>query len=261
VGALCNHSLELTGVAGDPESPIHRLDPRAKILGLLGVTVVAVSTPVDLWPIYLACLVALGSVAAVARVPAGQLWRRARFVLALVLLAALFLPFVRSGGEAWSLGPLTVHEAGLERAGAVGAKAMIGVAAAVLLGATTSFASVLSGLRAMRAPRLLVLIAGFMYRYLYVIVEEMGRMRASLAARAYRPRHALHAGPVGRMATAMFIRTYQRGERVHRAMLARGYDGEIRELEPLALRAVDLAFAALLVGSLLSARVIAGIAA
>ena len=113
----------------------------------------------------------------------------------------------------------------------------------------------------MRTPRTLVLIAGFMYRYLFVIVEELGRMRASLAARAYRPRHALHAGPLGRVATAMFLRTYQRGERVHRAMLARGYDGEMPQLDRLVLRRADVAFAALLAGSLVAARIAAGFAA
>jgi cobalt/nickel transport system permease protein len=85
-------------------------------------------------------------------------------------------------------------------------------------------------------------------------------MRASLAARAYRPRHALHAGALGRVASAMFLRTYGRGERVHRAMLARGYDGELPQLEPLVLRRSDIAFAALLAGSLVAARVAAGVA-
>ena len=72
--------------------------------------------------------------------------------------------------------------------GAVAMKATIGTISAVLLGATTTFPAVLRGLEAMRVPKLLVLIAAFMYRYLFVIVEEAGRMRAALTARAYRPR-------------------------------------------------------------------------
>ena len=58
-------------------------------------------------------------------------------------------------------------------------KATIGTVSAVLLGATTTFPTVLRGLEAMRVPRLLVMIAAFMYRYLFVIVEETGRMRAA----------------------------------------------------------------------------------
>ena len=59
-------------------------------------------------------------------------------------------------------------------------------------------------------------------------------MRAALAARGYRPRHALQAAAIGRVATALFLRTYERGERVHLAMLARGYAGAMPRLDALA---------------------------
>ena len=95
MGGLCNHSLELTGLAGDPASPVHRLDPRAKILGLVAVTLVAVSTPLSAWPVFVGCGMVLVAVAATARVAPRDIWRRARFILPLVLLAAVFLPFVR----------------------------------------------------------------------------------------------------------------------------------------------------------------------
>ena len=78
---FCNHALDHTGLAGDLASPIHRLDPRAKVLGLLAVTLVAVTTPVALWPVFGACALALAVVAALARVPARTLWQRGRIVL------------------------------------------------------------------------------------------------------------------------------------------------------------------------------------
>jgi cobalt/nickel transport system permease protein len=261
VGGLCNHSLELTGLAGDPASPVHRLDPRAKILALIAVTLVAVSAPVAAWPVFAGCALVLGAVAVAARVSASDIWRRARFILPLVLLAAASLPFVRKGGPAYELGPLTAYEDGLTVFAAVAVKAAIGTVSAVLLGATTTFPSVLRGLEAMRVPRLLVLIAAFMYRYLFVIVEETARMRAALAARAYRPRSALHAAALGRMATAMFLRTYARGERVYRAMLARGYSGAMPQLSPLVLRRADVLFVAVVLASLVALRTAAEVAA
>ena len=88
----CSDALEHTGLAGDPASPIHRLDPRAKVLGLLAVTLVAVSTPVALWPVFGACALALAVVAALARVPARTLWQRGRIVLLPVALVALLAP-------------------------------------------------------------------------------------------------------------------------------------------------------------------------
>ena len=70
-------------------------------------------------------------------------------------------------------------------------------------------------------------------------------MRAALLARGYRPRHALQAGPMGRVATAMFLRTYGRGERVYLAMLARGYRGAMPQLVPLSFGRADAVFVAL----------------
>ncbi len=260
MGGLSHGTLELTGLAGDRDSRPHRLDPRAKLVGLLLVTLVAVSTPPDHWPVYAACAVVLVGFAAAARVRARAIWRRARIVLPLVLLAAAFVPFLRQGGETHGLGPLTVHEAGVLTLAGVAAKAGIGTLSAVLLGVTTSFPAVLRGLEALRVPRLFVLVAAFMYRYLFVIVEEVSRMRAALAARGYRPRHALHAQPLGRMATALFLRTYARGERVYLAMLARGYRGSVPELSPLVFGRADAAFVALVAVALLPLRALAEVA-
>jgi cobalt/nickel transport system permease protein len=260
VSGLCSHSLELTGLAGDPTSPIHRLDPRAKIVGLLSVTVVAVSAALELWPVYVVCAAVLVASAAAARVRPRDLWRRMRVVLPFVLVLGALVPFVRTGGATYDLGFLTAHEAGVAVCLAVCAKASIGTLSAALLGTTTSFPQVLRGLEALRVPRLFVLIAAFMYRYLFVIVEEVGRMRAALVSRGYRPRHMLQAGPMGRMATAMFLRTYSRGERVYHAMLARGYTGTMPQLTPLTFGRADAAFVGGVLTLLLLVR-IAGAAA
>lgn len=235
------HALHATGVAGDPRSAIHRLDPRAKLIGFAGTTVVAVSAPLPAWPTWVACALALVLVAALARVGPRTVWSRAKVVLPLVLFVAVFVPFVRRGDPV-ALGPVTVSEQGLATFATVGAKAILGTTSAVLLGATTSFPDVLHALERLRTPRLLVLIAGFMYRYLFVIVDETQRMRAALTARGYRPRHALQAAALGRVATALFLRTYERGERVHLAMLARGWRQTMPRLDVLAFCRADAVF-------------------
>jgi cobalt/nickel transport system permease protein len=245
------------GVAGDPHSLIHRLDPRAKLIGLTGVTLVAVSTPLRAWPAWVACALALTAIAALAQIRPGTLWSRARVVLPLVLFVAIFVPFVRTGGATLELGPLHVSEAGLATFATVSAKAILGTLSAVLLGATTSFPDVLHALERLKAPRLLVLIAAFMYRYLFVIVDEVQRMRAALAARGYAPRHALQIAAIGRVATALFLRTYERAERVHLAMLARGWSQTMPRLDVLAYRRADALFIAALATPLLAIRVLA----
>ena len=244
------------GVAGDPESRVHRLDPRAKILGLAGITLVGVSAPATEWPAPAACAVALVAIAATARVGPRVVWSRARVVLPVVVFVAVFVPFVR-GGERIDIGPLSLSEDGLETFASVSSKAVIGTVSAILLGATTSFPEVLGGLERLRAPRLLVLIAAFMYRYLFVIADEARRMRVALAARGYEPRHALQAAAIGRVATALFLRTYDRAERVYVAMLARGYTGAMPRLRTLAFARADAVFLVALAAALLPIRVAA----
>jgi cobalt/nickel transport system permease protein len=224
------HSLESARLAGDAASRVHALDPRAKLIAFTGVTLLVVTAPLTAWPVYVAAAGVLAATACAARVPVRVIARRARVVLPPVLLAAAFLPLVRDNGGAV--------------AAAVAIKATLGTVSAVLLAATTTYPDMLRALEALRVPRVFTLIAGFMYRYLFVLVGEVGRMRAALTARGYRPRSMLGAGAAGRVATALFLRTYGRGERVYLAMLARGYRGAVPRIAPLTFARADAAFVA-----------------
>ena len=139
--------------------------------------------------------------------------------------------------------------------------AVLGTISAVLLGATTSFPAVLRALETLRVPRLLVLVTGLAYRYLFVLAAEARRMRTALAARGHAPRHALNAGAVGRLVTALFLRAHARGERVHVAMAARGWSGVPAAPAAAALRRADVAFVAALAGVPLALRVLLELAA
>jgi cobalt/nickel transport system permease protein len=255
------HGLQLTGVTGHVTSPVHRLDPRAKVIGLVAVTLVAVSTPLGAWPVWVACAAALVAVGALARVSPNEIARRARPPLLLVLAVGVTLPFVRTGGRTWDAGFLTLHERGLEAFATVAARASIGTLSAVLLMATTSLPQVLNALERLRVPRLFVLIAGLTYRYLFVLTGEAARMKAALAARNWRPRSAAHAGAAGRVAGALFLRAHARGERVHLAMLARGYDGTMPAPARAQLARADLLFLALVPGTIVAVRLAAVLAA
>jgi cobalt/nickel transport system permease protein len=250
------HHLDAIGLAGDPASPVHRRDPRAKLVALVGVTLVAVSAPPSAWPAYVACAAVLAAVAAGSAVGPRTIWRRSRTVLPIVLLAGASLPFLHRGGATWELGPLDASAAGLAIFGAAAAKAVLGTVSAVLLGATTSFPALLRALEALRVPRLLVLVTGLAYRYLFVLAAEARRMRTALAARGHAPRHALGAGATGRLITALFLRAHARGERVHLAMLARGWAGRTPYAMPMTLTRSDALFCALVAGPPLAVRLI-----
>jgi cobalt/nickel transport system permease protein len=215
-----------------------------------------VSSPLEAWPVCAACAVALAAIAALARIAPGIVWSRVRVILPLVVFVAAFVPFVR-GGPAVQVGPLSMSEQGLETFALVTVKAAIGAVGAVLLGATTSFPDILHGLERLRTPRLLTVIAAFMYRYVFVIVDEARRMRSALAARAYRPRHLGQVAAIGRLVTALFLRSYERGERVYLAMLARGYGGTMPRFAVLAFGRADTVFLAALLLTLIPLRVVA----
>ena len=100
MGAFCDHSLELTGLAGDTGSWVHRLDPRAKIIGLVAVTLVAVTTPLHAWPVFAVCRWCSRWWPWARAWPGPRSGAGSASSLPLVLLAAIFLPFFRPGGEA-----------------------------------------------------------------------------------------------------------------------------------------------------------------
>jgi cobalt/nickel transport system permease protein len=101
-------------------------------------------------------------------------------------------------------------------------------------------------------------IASFMYRYVFVIADEARRMRSALAARAFRPRHLGQVAALGRMVTALFLRSYERGERVYVAMLARGYAGTMPRFSVLSFGRADAVFLVALVIALVPLRAVAG---
>jgi cobalt/nickel transport system permease protein len=225
------------------DSPIHRLDPRGKILGFLGISVVAVSTPATVawaFPLYgLVLFFLLG----LSRLPAGFVLRRSLVIVPFVLLVAIFLPFFQqAGGGSYNLGGLKVSESGLLVLWNVTAKSLVGVFSLIILVSTTSFPELMSGLERLHVPRIFTLVASFMYRYTFLFVEEFQRMRRAMTARNYRGRWFTDAPVLGHLLSSLFLRSYARGERVYVAMLSRGYEGVFHLAAPPAFRRVDAFF-------------------
>ncbi|WP_325050292.1 cobalt ECF transporter T component CbiQ [Actinomadura craniellae] len=206
-------------------TPVHRLPPQCKIVATVAFVLAVVATPRErLWA-FGAYALMLAAVAAAARVPAGFVARRMTVEVPFVAFA-LLIPFVAHGPRVEVLG-VALSESGLWAAANILAKASLGAAAMILLAATTEPRVLLLGVERLRVPPLLTQIAGFMLRYLDVVVGELRRMRVARAARAFEPRDLRDARVLGRAAGALFLRSYERGERVHLAMLSRGYEGRM----------------------------------
>lgn len=171
-------------------------------------------------------------------------WRTARaaFIAVPFMLAAVPLIFTRTGESLGTvaLGPLvlTIGGEGLREFATIALKSWVSVQAALLLAFTTPFHDLVEGLRRLRLPRIMVAIMSFMYRYLGVLTDEATRMLRARASRSADPGTgraggtlAWRAAGTGHLVGSLFLRAYERSERVHAAMLARGFEGDIRHLE------------------------------
>lgn len=220
MGAGHGHLLHYHG-----HSPVHRAPAHLKIAGVVLFMLVVVATPRDAFAVFGGYAMVLLAVVAASRVPPTYLVRRMVVEVPFVVFA-LLVPFVATGPRVDVLG-LAVSEPGLLAAWGLLVKGTLGVLAALTLAATTEPAALLRGLERLRMPELLVQIMGFMVRYLSVVLGELGRMTTAMRSRGANPGSPRHWPMLARSLGAVFIRSYERGERVHLAMLSRGYDGRL----------------------------------
>lgn len=220
MGAGHGHKLHFYG-----HSPVHRAPAHLKVLALLGFMIVVVATPRDWYAAFAIYLLALLVVIGVSRVPPTYLLKRTVVEIPFVLFAVL-LPFVATGPQTEVLG-VSVSQHGLEAGIALLIKGTLGVLASLTLAATTEPQDLLLGLEHLHLPQQLVQIMAFMVRYLDVVTDEMRRMKVARESRGFTARNPRHWPVLARSAGALFIRSYERGERVHLAMLSRGYTGKM----------------------------------
>lgn len=239
------------------DSPVHRLDPRAKLVGLVCLIFVCVTTPPDCYPAFAAYLGLELSLLAASRLPWRHVLKRMLVVVPFVLGVALFLPFFGSGGGSYNLGPVKVSAHGLTVLWNVAVKSGISVLAVVLLSSTTPFPELIKGMERLRLPGLLATLLSFMYRYVFVLTDEVQRMRRARDSRGWEGRWLWQARTVGHMIATLFLRSYERGERVYAAMLARGFDGTVRTVYDHSFGAAEWGFVYLAVTFPLAARILA----
>jgi cobalt/nickel transport system permease protein len=221
------------------DSAVHRLDPRAKLLTTAAFVLTVVSfgryeisalLPFFLFP---------AALLAAAGLPAGPLARRLLLAAPFALLVGAFNPLLdrevllRLGGVGISGGWLSFLSIQL--------RFLLTVGAALVLIATTGFAPLCLALERLGAPRIFALQLLFLYRYLFVLVEEGGRLARARTLRAGRGR-GTGVRVFGTLAGQLLLRSLDRARRLHLAMLSRGFDGEIRLLRPLRLGGREFAF-------------------
>jgi cobalt/nickel transport system permease protein len=221
------------------DTVIHRLDPRVKLLTTMAFIVAVVSFPKfavgSLIPfvLYPVALVALGNV------PPGYLAKKILMAAPFAFFIGIFNPLLDRQVMA-HLGPLAISGGWVSFA-SIMLRFGLTVSAALLLVAVTGFHKVCFAMERLGMPRAFALQLLFLYRYLFVLGDEAARMVRARALRSFNGR-GLGFKTYSYLLGHLLLRTLDRAQRLHLAMLSRGFDGEIRVLRPLHLRGRDVAF-------------------
>ncbi len=226
------------------DAPLHRLEPRCRIIGL-GALIVgfAIARSPLLMPPMLATATLI---VAASRLPAGFVAMRLRAALLFLLVLGVMLPLVGSGPELWQLGPLAIHADGLRRFAIIVAKfGAIGSTAVVLFGVAPLPVNVVA-MQRLGLPSLIADMSLFSYRAIHEIGNDLQMMRTAAGLRGLRWRHlsGSTALRIGELLGSLFVSSHARAEHVHRAMILRGYASRAPVADAARPDVRDVAFAA-----------------
>lgn len=234
------------------QSVIHRLDPRVKVVVTVLFIVANALLPDGGWLAFLAAWALLLFVSGAAQISLGSLLKRS-LIVGPFLLAAVTVVFTLPGNALahWQLGPWTVTptDAGWLRFISIVIRSWLSVQMAILLTATTQFPDLIHALHHLRVPNILVSIISFMYRYLFELANEAGRLLRARESRSAVPLGAngrssggsifWRAKVAGHMIGQLLLRSFERSDRVYNAMVARGYNGRLLTMNPHEMKSSD----------------------
>lgn len=250
------------------DSFVHSLDPRIKVVVAVLFIVSNILLPDGMWLAFVLTWIVVLAASRLARLGTRYVITRS-FIALPFALAAVTAIFAIPGRTiaAFTFGPwdLVATDAGLVRFISIVIRSWLSVQVAILLTATTSFPDLMHALHHLRVPSSLVAVISFMYRYLYVLIEEVQRMLRAREARSAAAATGARAGgtirwrarTAGNMVGQLFLRSYERSERVYSAMIARGYRGEFLTINPHVLQSKDWLAGAVAVTILLLIQVFA----
>ncbi len=207
---------------GERQGPLHRLDARLKLIAAVVFVLVAVTTPIGAWTALGGMGLLLAFVIGMAGIPPGELARRWLGVFVLVGFLAVVVAQSHPARAQFGFGIV---------ASSIVIKNSLALVTVLVLASVTPFHKLLAGMRKLGMPLVLVATLEFMERYRHVLVDELDRMATARRARTFNRRRALSWSLLGGLIGELFLRTFERGERVHGAMVARGWQGTLHHLD------------------------------
>jgi len=235
----------------ETESFIHRLDPRAKVLVTVAFILSNALLPDGAWTAFAVSWLFLLFVNILSNLGFLFTFKRSFIALpfALVAITVLFsIPGRALSTFHFLFWDLTITDMGLLRFVSILVRSWLSVQMAIMLVATARFPDIIHALEHLRVPSILTTIIAFLYRYLFVLADEVFRLLRARESRSAASTGSRSGGSVawraevaGNMAGQLFLRSYERSDRVYNAMLARGYTGHLQTMNPHVFRRVDFA--------------------
>lgn len=232
------------------DSPVHRLDPRVKIVAALAAIIIITTEPVTGKVVNLLIYSGiLFVITGLSRIPVGYLLKRMLILSPFILMAALFYPVSQMQIREVSLisdwRPLA--EAGLS----VFLKASLALLILILLSSTEKFHRLLRALRRLKVPVIVTTISALLYRYIFLLSDE--RLKTARARESRTPglRKTGRIKTYGNQAAVIFYRSWERSQVIYKSMLSRGFAGEFPDIKEMKLRRSDIVFPLLFIGLLL----------
>jgi cobalt/nickel transport system permease protein len=233
----------------ETHSFLHHLDPRVKVTATVAFILSNALLPDGAWIAFGLSWLFLLFANWLSNLGIGFTFRRSLVALPFALIAItvlFFMPGKPLASFHFFIWNLTITDMGLLRFVSILVRSWLSVQMAILLVATARFPDLIHALEHLRVPAILTMIIAFLYRYLFVLADEVFRLmraRESRSAAASGVRSggsvAWRARVAGNMAGQLFLRSYERSDRVYNAMLARGYSGHMETINPHELRRRD----------------------
>ena len=220
------------------DSPMHRLDPRIKIV-LATAFAFTVALSSNFWALF-AALGASLSLIAVSGLGFRPVLKRLALVNGFILFFWLVLPLTVAGEPYTKLGSLTFTREGILLSAQITIKSNAILISLIALLATSSISTLGHALNRLKVPDKLVLLLLLTFRYIFVLELEYRRLRRAIQIRGFKPGTNLHAYRTYAYVIGMlFVRASARAERVHQAMLCRGFQGKFHSLRTFTLHTSD----------------------
>lgn len=195
------------------ESPIHKLPALFKIIFSF-IFLIYVVLLKEAWWNYLIIFSLLLFFIFLSHIPPLFVFKRAGVILPFVLLVTIFLPFFKEDGLKMAIITFT--------------KSFLSIIILILLISTTKFSDLISGLSKLRVPNIILMMLSFIYRYFFVLIDEAERMERAARLRSNQEGSKL-LKTLSNIVGILFIRSYEKSERIYNAMFLRGFDGEKNE--------------------------------